>query len=99
MWYVIWSQDRPNSLELRKGARPAHLERVQELVKQGRLLIAGPMPAVDSVDPGPAGFTGSMIVAEFESLEKAREWADEDPYVAAGVYQTVDVRPWIRVLP
>ena len=99
MWYVIHSTDREESLEARKGARPAHLERVQLLVDQGRLLVAGPMPKIDSPDPGPAGFSGSTIIAEFDSLEDARQWADTDPYVEAGVYEYVDVRPFIRALP
>jgi uncharacterized protein YciI len=99
MWYVIYATDREGSLEARKAARPAHLERVQLLVKQGRLLVAGPMPAIDSPDPGPAGFSGSTIIAEFDSLEDANRWAESDPYMEAGVYERVDVRPFIRALP
>lgn len=99
MWYVIHASDREDSLEARKAARPAHLERVQKLLGQGRLLVAGPMPNIDSADPGPAGFSGSTIIAEFDSLEDAREWATSDPYVAAGVYEYVDVRPFIKALP
>jgi len=99
MWYVIYSRDRQNALEARREARPAHLERVQSMVEQGRILLAGPRPAIDSEDPGPAGFDGSLIVAEFESLEDARAWADADPYVTAGVYESVEVTPFIRVLP
>jgi uncharacterized protein YciI len=99
MWYVIHSQDREDSLEARKEARPAHLERVKALVEQGRLLVAGPMPNIDSPDPGPAGFSGSTIIAEFDSLDDAREWAGADPYVEAGIYAYVDVRPFIKVLP
>ena len=99
MWYVIHASDVEDSLEKRKAARPAHLERVQVLIDQGRLLVAGPMPNIDSPDPGPAGFSGSTIIAEFESLEDARDWAAADPYVDAGVYEYVDVRPFIRVLP
>ncbi|MEE4293837.1 MAG: YciI family protein [Xanthomonadales bacterium] len=99
MWYVIYSRDRQNALEARREARPAHLERVQSMVEQGRILLAGPRPAIDSDDPGPAGFDGSLIVAEFESLEDARAWADADPYVLAGVYESVEVTPFIRVLP
>ena len=99
MWYVIYASDRENSLEARKKARPAHLERVKKLMGQGRLLVAGPMPAIDSADPGPAGFSGSTIIAEFDSLEEARQWAASDPYVDAGVYADVDVRPLIRALP
>ena len=99
MWYAIISEDVENSLELRKSVRPAHLERVQALVDEGRLLIAGPHPAVDGIDPGPAGFTGSLIVAEFESLQDAETWANEDPYVQAGVYANVTVKPFKLVLP
>lgn len=99
MWYVIHASDRDESLEARKEARPAHLKRVKELLGQGRLLVAGPMPNIDSEDPGPAGFSGSTIIAEFDSLDDARTWADEDPYVAAGVYEHVDVRPFIKALP
>jgi len=99
MWYVILSQDREDSLEARKKARPAHLERVHVLLEQGRILVAGPMPNIDSPDPGPAGFSGSTIIAEFDSLDDAREWAGADPYVEAGVYTYVDVRPFIKVLP
>ncbi len=99
MWYVIHASDRDNSLEARKMARPAHLERVQKLMRQGRLLVAGPMPAIDSPDPGPAGFSGSTIIAEFDSLEEARQWAASDPYAEAGVYADVDVRPFIKALP
>ena len=99
MWYVIHASDRENSLEARKSARPAHLERVRDLLGQGRLLVAGPMPAIDSPDPGPAGFSGSTIIAEFASLAEARQWAESDPYVTAGVYADVDVRPFIKALP
>lgn len=99
MWYAIISEDVPDSLPLRGKARPAHLERVQQLLNEGRLLLAGPHPAIDADDPGEAGFTGSLIIAEFASLEAAREWADADPYVAAGVYAKVTVKPFKRVLP
>jgi uncharacterized protein YciI len=99
MWYAIISEDVENSLELRKSARPAHLERVRVLVDQGRLLVAGPHPVVDGTDPGTAGFTGSLIVADFESLEDAETWASEDPYVKAGVYAKVTVKPFKPVLP
>ena len=99
MWYVIHASDRKDCLEARKAARPAHLERVRALVDQGRLLVAGPMPNIDSPDPGPAGYSGSTIIAEFDSLEDARQWAGTDPYVEAGVYEYVDVRPFIRALP
>jgi uncharacterized protein YciI len=99
MWYAIISEDVSDSTELRKTARPAHLERVNALVDQGRLLVAGPHPAVDSPDPGTAGFTGSLIIAEFESLQDAETWASEDPYVLAGVYARVTVKPFKQVLP
>ena len=99
MWYAIISQDIENSLPLRKEARPAHLERLEALKNEGRLLIAGPHPAMDSEDPGEAGFTGSLVVAEFDSLDAAKAWADADPYVAAGVYANVVVKPFKKVLP
>lgn len=99
MLYMILGEDTPNSLERRLSVRPAHLARLQALQADGRLLLAGPCPAIDSPDPGPAGFTGSLIVAEFPSLAEARAWADADPYVAAGVYAGVTVRPFKRVLP
>jgi hypothetical protein len=99
MWYAIISEDIENSIEKRLAARPDHLARVTTLVDEGRLLIAGPHPVADSVDPGPAGFTGSLIVAEFDSLADAEAWADADPYVAAGVYAKVTVKPYIKVLP
>jgi len=99
MLYMIFGHDRPESLEKRLAARPAHLERLQELRAAGRLLLAGPCPAIDSPDPGPAGFSGSLIVAEFASLEAARAWAETDPYVAAGVYANVTVQPFKKVLP
>jgi len=89
----------PDSLERRLAARPAHLERLQALQQTGRLLLAGPFPVIDSNDPGPAGFSGSLIVAEFDSLDAARAWADADPYVAAGVYAGVSVKPFKKVLP
>jgi len=99
MWYAISGEDMPDSLEKRLAARPAHLERLHALQKEGRLLLAGPFPAIDSVDPGPAGFTGSLIVAEFDSLETAQAWAETDPYLAAGVYAKVNVKPFKKVLP
>jgi len=99
MWYAIISEDIENSLPLRKEARPAHLERLNALKDEGRLLIAGPHPAIDSDDPGAAGFTGSLVVAEFPSLDAAQTWADADPYVAAGVYANVTVKPFKKVLP
>jgi uncharacterized protein YciI len=97
MWYVIFSQDVDNSLEKRMGVRPAHLERLQLLRDEGRLLTAGPMPAIDSENPGEAGFTGSTVIAQFDSLEDAKAWADADPYVAAGVYANVIVKPYKQV--
>ena len=99
MHYAILCEDVPNSLALRKRARPAHLDRIQVLVNEGRLLAAGPHPARDTPDPGDAGFTGSLIIAEFESLEAATAWADSDPYVDAGVFSTVKVKPFKLVLP
>ena len=99
MLYAIISQDRDDSLSDRLQARPAHLERLQALQADGRLLLAGPHPAIDSEDPGEAGFSGSLVVAEFDSLEAAQAWADADPYVAAGVYAQVLVKPFRKVLP
>ena len=99
MLYAIISQDVADSLERRLAARPAHLERLQALKGQGRLVLAGPHPAIDSEDPGPNGFTGSLVVAEFDSLQAAQAWADADPYIAAGVYQQVTVKPFKKVLP
>jgi uncharacterized protein len=99
MWYVINATDNEGSLERRLSVRTRHLARLQELQNQGRLLLAGPCPAVDSNDPGPAGFSGSLIVAEFDSLEDAQSWADADPYVEAGVYAGVSVKPFRKVLP
>lgn len=99
MPYAIIGEDAADSLERRRGARPAHLQRLEALKAEGRLLLCGPFPAIDAPDPGPAGFTGSLIVAEFESLAAARSWADADPYVAAGVYARVTVRPFRKVLP
>lgn len=99
MLYAIRGTDVPDSLEKRKVARPAHIARLEKLRDAGRLILSGPLPAIDAEDPGPAGFTGSLIVAEFESLEAARAWAAADPYVAAGVYAAVDVQPFRKVLP
>ncbi|MEJ2644710.1 MAG: YciI family protein [Gammaproteobacteria bacterium] len=99
MLYAIISRDVQDSLANRKSARPAHLERLEALKNEGRLVLAGPHPSIDSEDPGPAGFTGSLVVAEFESLEQARHWADSDPYVAAGVYAEVTVKPFKKVFP
>lgn len=99
MWYMIHATDIANSLEKRLAARPEHLARLTELQAQGRLLLAGPTPAIDSEDPGPAGFSGSLVVAEFESLELAQQWANNDPYFHAGVYDSVTVKPFKKVLP
>ncbi|MBS0432602.1 MAG: YciI family protein [Proteobacteria bacterium] len=99
MWYAITGIDVENSLEARKAARPAHVARLQALLDEGRLLLAGPFPAIDAEDPGPAGFDGSLIIAGFTDLESAREWAQADPYVAAGVYREVSVRPFRKTLP
>lgn len=99
MLYVIIGEDHPGSLEQRLAARPAHLERLQTLQAEARLILAGPCPAIDSPDPGPAGFSGSIIIAEFASLAAAQAWADADPYVAAGVYAKVTVKPFKKVLP
>jgi uncharacterized protein YciI len=97
MWYVIFSQDVEDSLEKRMSVRPAHLERLQVLQDEGRLLTAGPLPAIDSENPGEAGFTGSTVIADFDSLEEAKAWADADPYVAAGVYANVIIKPFKKV--
>ena len=97
MLYVIYAEDNVDSLEKRLAVRPAHLARLQLLRDEGRLIIAGPMPAVDSNDPGAAGFSGSTVIAEFSSLEEAQAWAQDDPYVAAGVYRNVAVKPYKRV--
>ena len=99
MLYVIIGEDVENSLAQRLAARPAHLERLHALRDEGRLFVAGPNPAIDSNDPGDAGFSGSVIIAEFDSLEAAQSWADADPYKAAGVYQHVTVKPFKKVLP
>lgn len=99
MYYAIISQDVPQSLPKRQSARPRHLARLQQLCDEGRLLVAGPHPAIDSEDPGEAGFSGSLVIAEFEDLAAAQAWADADPYVEAGVYQSVRVAPFKRVLP
>ena len=99
MLYAILGRDAPNSLEGRLAARPAHLERLNALLAEGRLVLAGPLPAIDSSDPGLAGFQGSLVVAEFPTLEDARAWADADPYTAAGVYVAVEIYPFRKVLP
>ncbi len=99
MFYVIFSQDVENSLSLRLSVRDKHIARLTQLQNEGRLLVAGPCPAIDSENPGEAGFTGSVIIAEFDSLTAAQEWADSDPYIAAGVYEKVIVKPYKKVLP
>ncbi|WP_273204986.1 YciI family protein [Marinobacter subterrani] len=99
MHYAIISEDVENSLSMRQSARPAHIERLQALKAEGRLLVAGPHPALDTPEPGDAGFSGSLVIAEFDSLEDARAWADADPYIEAGVYQKVTVKPFKPVLP
>lgn len=99
MWYVIYSKDRADSLQSRLAARPAHVARLESLLEQGRLLLAGPRPAIDASDPGPAGFLGSLVVARFDSLVEAQAWADADPYVESGVYESVEVSPFNRVMP
>ncbi|WP_226648391.1 YciI family protein [Microbulbifer variabilis] len=99
MWYAIISEDVSDSLPLRKKARPDHLARLNRLKDEGRLLVAGPHPTVDSEEPGEAGFSGSLVIAEFPSLEEAQTWADSDPYVTAGVYASVSVKPFKLVLP
>jgi uncharacterized protein YciI len=99
MLYAIVGEDCAGSLAARLEARPAHVERLKALQEEGRLIMAGPFPAIDSPDPGPAGFSGSLIVAEFTSLEAAQTWADADPYIAAGVYASVMVKPFKKVLP
>lgn len=99
MLYVILGEDNDGALPLRLQHRPAHLARLQALLEEGRLVLAGPMPAIDSPDPGPAGFTGSLIVAEFPSLEQARAWAEADPFIEHGVYRRVSVKPFKKTLP
>ncbi|NMP16623.1 MULTISPECIES: YciI family protein [unclassified Thalassotalea] len=98
MWYMIYSEDVDNSLQKRLSVRDKHLARLQQLQDQGRLLIAGPLPAIDSDDPGQSGFTGSLLVIDFDSLDAAKAWADADPYIAAGVYKNVTVKPFKKVL-
>ena len=99
MLYAILGHDHPDSLPLRMAARPAHLERLQALQNEGRLLLAGPFPRIDSLDPGSAGYTGSLIVAEFDSLEQARAWAEADPYYTDGVFSDLTVKPFRKTLP
>ncbi|MDH5571302.1 MAG: YciI family protein [Gammaproteobacteria bacterium] len=99
MWYAIIAEDHEGTLEKRKATRPAHLERLTQLQNEGRLLVAGPHPAIDSSDPGIAGFTGSLVIAEFTALEQAQTWAQADPYMQAGVYKKVTVKPFNKVLP
>ena len=99
MWYAIEGFDGPDVLTQRLAARPQHLARLTTLRNEGKLLVAGPCPAIDAEDPGPAGFSGSIVIAEFASLDAARAWADADPYIEAGVYTRVEVRPFKRVLP
>ncbi|MCU7877042.1 MAG: YciI family protein [Candidatus Thiodiazotropha sp. (ex Lucinoma borealis)] len=99
MYYAIIAEDREDSLEQRIKVRQDHLSRLQALQNEGRLLLAGPHPAIDADDPGPAGFSGSLIVAEFDNLESAKLWADDDPYIKAGVYARVNVKPFKKVLP
>ena len=99
MWYAVISEDHEGSLDKRLAARPEHVARLKALCDEGRLLLAGPHPAIDSPDPGAAGFTGSLVVVEFDSLDDASNWADGDPYIDAGVYRKVTVKPFNRVLP
>lgn len=99
MLYAFISQDAADTLDKRMAARPAHLKRLEQLRDEGRLILAGPHPAIDNEDPGPAGFTGSLVVAEFDSLQDAQTWAKADPYVTAGVYQQFSVKPFKKVLP
>ncbi len=99
MFYIIYSEDVEDSLSIRLSVREQHIERLKVLQAQGKLLLAGPCPAIDSEDPGEAGFTGSLIVAEFDNLTAAQSWADSDPYISAGVYKSVSVKPYKKVLP
>ena len=99
MWYAIMSEDVADSLDKRASARPDHIARLKTLAGEGRLLVAGPHPAIDGIEPGAAGFTGSLVIAEFDSLEDARTWADDDPYIQNGVYADVTVKPFLKVLP
>lgn len=99
MWYAIIGEDNEHSLERRQQMRPAHIARLEALKNEGHLLLAGPFPAIDSIDPGPAGFSGSLMIVEFPSLTEARNWADADPYVSGGVYRNVTVKPFKKTLP
>lgn len=99
MWYAIMSEDTENSLPRRKQAREAHIARLKELVNEGRVLLAGPHPEIDADEPGEAGFSGSLVIVDFPSLDEAKAWADQDPYVDAGVYERVVVKPFKKVLP
>ena len=99
MWYVIIGKDIENSLQLRMETRASHLARLNDLTEQGRILVAGPIPVIDNEDPGEAGFSGSVIIAEFESLENAKDWANQDPYVKAGVFKEITVKPFKKVIP
>jgi len=99
MLYAMWGEDVPDSAEKRAAARPAHLERIRVLLDAGRIVLAGPLPAIDSPDPGPAGMSGSLIVAEFDSLDAARSWIEADPYVTDGVFARVTVKPFKQVFP
>jgi uncharacterized protein YciI len=99
MLFAIFGHDAPRSLDMRRASREAHLARVRQLQAQGRLVIAGPHPTIPTADPGDAGYTGSLIIAEFADLESARTWAQQDPYLAAGAWQEIDVRPFVQVLP
>lgn len=99
MLYAIVAEDVPNSGQRRKAARPAHMKRIEQLVADGKVIVAGPFPAIDSPEPGPSGVTGSLIVAEFDSLEDARAWIDADPYVTEGVFATVTVKPFLKTVP
>lgn len=99
MFYAIIAEDSPDSLEKRRTTRPAHVARLHQLRDEGRLILAGPHPSIDAEDPGPAGFSGSLVVAQFESLTQAQEWAQDDPYLHAGVYANVTVKPFLKVLP
>lgn len=98
-WYVIFAEDHEDSLALRRATRPAHLQRMKEMEDAGRILVGGPCPAIDAEDPGEAGFSGSLIVASFDSLEDARAWAESDPYNDAGVYKSINVKPFMKVFP